>query len=90
MAASLTRSHINVEANSSHEQNITHDREPNLKSCPSNFRVLVNTTVLAGMLSPIENVSVANKILIRPSCSICNTAIGFVKQPKKHTMKHRA
>lgn len=38
-----------------------------LKSCPSNLRVFVNTTVLAGMLSPIENVSVANKILIRPS-----------------------
>ena len=38
-----------------------------LKSCPSNFRVLVKTTVLAGMLRPIEKVSVANKTLMRPS-----------------------
>ena len=33
----------------------------NLKSFPSNFRALVNTTVLAGMLRPRANVSVANK-----------------------------
>ena len=34
---------------------------------PSNFFVLVKTTVLAGMLIPIEKVSVANKHLINPS-----------------------
>ena len=33
----------------------------NLKSFPSNFRAFVNTTVLAGMLRPRANVSVANK-----------------------------
>lgn len=31
------------------------------KPPPSNFRALVNTTVLAGMLSPVEKVSVANR-----------------------------
>ena len=31
-----------------------------LNSLPSNFRALVNTTVLAGMFSPRANVSVAN------------------------------
>jgi hypothetical protein len=41
-----------------------------LKSQPSHLRVLVNTTVLAGMFSPIENVSVANKHLIKPSCML--------------------
>jgi len=30
------------------------------KPPPSNLRALVNTTVLAGMLSPVEKVSVAN------------------------------
>lgn len=33
----------------------------NLKSLPSNFRAFVNTTVLAGMLRPRANVSVANR-----------------------------
>ncbi len=35
---------------------------------PSYLETPVNTTVLAGMFSPIENVSVENKILINPSC----------------------
>lgn len=36
-----------------------------LKAPPSNLRALVKTTVLAGMFSPVENVSVANS-----TCSI--------------------
>jgi hypothetical protein len=38
------------------------------KSSPSNFLVEVKTTVLAGMLIPIEKVSVAKRHLINPSC----------------------
>mmetsp|Transcript_5482 Transcript_5482/g.12091 ORF Transcript_5482/g.12091 Transcript_5482/m.12091 type:complete len:239 (+) Transcript_5482:1584-2300(+) len=37
------------------------------KSCPSNFLVCVKTTVLAGMLMPMEKVSVAKRHLMRPS-----------------------
>lgn len=39
--------------------------EGHLKAPPSNLRALVKTTVLAGMFSPVENVSVANS-----TCSI--------------------
>ena len=39
-----------------------------LKSCPSNFLVSVNTTVRAGMLRPMEKVSVAKRTFSRPSC----------------------
>ena len=38
------------------------------KPPPSNFRALVKTTVLAGMLSPVENVSVANSTCKTASC----------------------
>jgi len=38
------------------------------KSRPSNFRVLVKSTVRAGMLRPIANVSVANN-----ACNIITT-----------------
>jgi hypothetical protein len=34
---------------------------------PSNFRVFKKTTVLAGMLRPMEKVSVAKRIFSRPS-----------------------
>lgn len=36
-------------------------------SLPSNLRLPVNNTVLAGMFKPIANVSVAKSALIRPS-----------------------
>ena len=39
----------------------------NLKSFPSNFWVDVKRTVLAGMFSPIANVSVAKRALSKPS-----------------------
>ena len=48
------------------------------KPPPSNFRAFVNTTVLAGMLSPVENVSVAK--------STCTTA----KSLKLHDTPFRA
>ena len=38
-----------------------------LTSVPSHLRVLVNTTVLAGMFIPMLNVSVAKRALINPS-----------------------
>lgn len=37
------------------------------KAPPSNLRGLVKTTVLAGMLSPVDMVSVAKRALRRPS-----------------------
>ena len=38
------------------------------KPPPSNLRALVNTTVLAGMFSPVEKVSVANKACDPDAC----------------------
>lgn len=40
---------------------------------PSNLRTEVNTTVLAGMLIPIEKVSVENRILSRPAWNSTST-----------------
>ena len=47
-------------------QSIEMEREGE-RTLPSNLRAWVNTTVLAGMLMPMEKVSVANRHLIRPS-----------------------
>ena len=46
-----------------------------LKAPPSNLRALVKTTVLAGMFSPVENVSVAN--------STCNIRLDLTEQLQK-------
>mmetsp|Transcript_17285 Transcript_17285/g.53134 ORF Transcript_17285/g.53134 Transcript_17285/m.53134 type:complete len:235 (+) Transcript_17285:579-1283(+) len=43
------------------------------KSAPSNLRVSVKTTVRAGMLMPIANVSVANRSFSRPSWNKIST-----------------
>ena len=50
---------------------------------PSNFLACVNTTVLAGMFSPVENVSVANSTLISPSwnrISVSSFKIGNIPE----------
>jgi len=49
--------------------------EGHLKAPPSNLRALVKTTVLAGMFSPVENVSVAN--------STCNIRLDLTEQLQK-------
>lgn len=47
-----------------------------LKPPPSNLRALVKTTVLAGMFSPVEKVSVAN--------STCNIRLDQTEQLQSH------
>jgi hypothetical protein len=44
-----------------------------LKVPPSHFRARVKATDFAGMLRPVENVSVANSTLSRPSCRTYGT-----------------
>ena len=70
----------------------TSGEEAHLKLPPSYFLALVKTTVLAGMLSPVEKVSVAKSTCHRPH--ICrahavdpckqHVGLGGSKQHSKH------
>ena len=65
-----TYTQINYTQIKSYNQSLLSDihEKEDVSTFPSNFFVFVKTTVLAGMLIPMEKVSVANKHFINPSC----------------------
>ena len=56
-------------------------------SAPSNLRTEVKTTVLAGMLRPIENVSVEKSTFRKPSCY--GVGGGVAREQRKAKREHR-